>query len=99
MSLRDKAAIVGVGCSQFGENWTMDAEDMIVDAVFEAYEDAGIGEPDRQIDAIYCGSLYSPILFLSPDLLCIVVFLGNTALITACSPGSSVIATQSPTAG
>jgi len=60
MSLRDKIAVVGVGCSQFGENWTMDAEDMIVDSVFEAYADASIDEPERQIDAIYCGSLYSP---------------------------------------
>ena len=59
MSLRDKIAIVGVGCSQFAENWTKNAEDMIVDAVFEAYADAGIEDADRQIDAIYCGSLYS----------------------------------------
>lgn len=59
MSFRDRTAIVGVGCSRFGENWTMSAEDMIVDAVFEAYADAGIEEPARQIDAIFTGSLYS----------------------------------------
>ena len=29
MSLKDKAAIIGVGCSQFAENWTHSAEDMI----------------------------------------------------------------------
>lgn len=60
MSLKDKAAIIGVGCSQFAENWTQSAEDMIVDAAFEAYADAGIEDPNRQIDGIYCGSLYSP---------------------------------------
>ena len=60
MSLKDKAAIIGVGCSQFAENWTQSAEDMIVDAAFEAYADAGIEDPNHQIDAIYCGSLYSP---------------------------------------
>ena len=59
MSLKDKVAIVGAGCSKFAENWTKNAEDMIVDAVFEAYADAGIEDPNRQIDAIYCGSLYS----------------------------------------
>lgn len=59
MTLRDKAAIVGAGCCKFGENWTRGIEDMIADAVLEAYEDAGIEEPRRQIDAIYCGSLYS----------------------------------------
>jgi len=59
MSLKDRTAIVGVGCSHFMENWTASAEDMIVDAVFEAYADAGIEEPNRQIDAVFCGSLYS----------------------------------------
>lgn len=59
MSLKGKVAIVGAGCSKFAENWTSDAQDMIVEAVFEAYADAGIDEPRRQIDAIYCGSLYS----------------------------------------
>lgn len=61
MSLRDKAAIVGVGCCKFGENWLQGPEEMIVDAAFEAYADAGIEDPARQIDAIYCGSLYSQI--------------------------------------
>lgn len=59
MSLKDKAAIVGVGCSQFSEHWTKGAEDLIVEAVFEAYEDAGIEDANKQIDAVYCGSLYS----------------------------------------
>ncbi len=57
-SMRDKVAIVGVGCCQFGENWTQSAEDMIVDAAFEAYQDAGIDNPQRQIDAVFCGALY-----------------------------------------
>lgn len=59
MSLRNKAAIVGAGCSQFAEHWTKGAEDLIVDAVFEAYADAGIEDANRQIDAVFCGSLYS----------------------------------------
>lgn len=59
MSLRDKVAIVGVGCSRFAEHWDLGIEDVIVEAVFEAYADAGIEDPRREIDAIYCGSLYS----------------------------------------
>ncbi|HQR02776.1 MAG: acetyl-CoA acetyltransferase [Proteobacteria bacterium] len=59
MTLRNKAAVVGAGCCKFGENWDQGPEDMIVDAVLEAYADAGIEDPRRQIDAIYCGSLYS----------------------------------------
>ena len=29
MSLKDRTAIVGVGCSHFMENWTASAEDMM----------------------------------------------------------------------
>jgi acetyl-CoA C-acetyltransferase len=57
--VRDKVAIVGVGCSQFGENWAMGPADMIVDAAYEAYEDAGLDNPHDQIDAVFCGSIYS----------------------------------------
>lgn len=57
-SIRDKVAIVGAGCCHFGENWTQSAEDMIVDAAFEAYQDAGIVNPQRQLDAVFCGALY-----------------------------------------
>lgn len=59
MSLRDKVAVVGVGCCAFGENWDQSEEDMIVDAVLEAYTNAGIESPAKQIDAVYCGSLYT----------------------------------------
>ncbi len=31
MSIKDKVAIVGVGCCKFGENWDKSEEDMIVD--------------------------------------------------------------------
>ncbi len=56
--IRDKVAIVGAGCSKFGENWDKSAEDMIVEASYEAYADAGIEDPSRQIDAVFCGSVY-----------------------------------------
>jgi acetyl-CoA C-acetyltransferase len=56
--IRDKVAIVGVGCSKFGENWHQSPEDMIVEAAYEAYADAGIDNPQAQIDAVVCGSVY-----------------------------------------
>ena len=43
--IRDKVAIVGAGCCQFGENWDQSPSDMIVDAAYEAYADAGIERP------------------------------------------------------
>jgi len=58
-ALRDKVAIVGVGCCQFGENWDQSPSDMIVDAAYEAYADAGIEKPQEEIQAIFTGSVYS----------------------------------------
>ena len=57
-ALRDKVSVIGVGCCQFGENWDKSREDMIVDAVYEAYADAGIEDPQRQIEAIFAGAVY-----------------------------------------
>ena len=58
-ALRDKVAVTGVGCCPFGENWDQSPSDMIVDAAYEAYADAGIDEPQKQIDAVFTGSIYS----------------------------------------
>jgi acetyl-CoA C-acetyltransferase len=57
-AIRDKVAIVGMGCCKFGENWDQDPQDMIVDAAYEAYGDAGIEDPQRQIEAVFCGAQY-----------------------------------------
>ena len=56
--IRDKVAVVGVGCCKFGENWHQSPEDMIVEAAYEAYADAGLEDPQAQIDAVFCGSVY-----------------------------------------
>jgi acetyl-CoA C-acetyltransferase len=40
--IRDKVAILGMGCSHFGERWDCNAEDLMVEAYTEALEDAGI---------------------------------------------------------
>lgn len=40
--IRDKVAILGMGCSRFGERWDANAEDLIVEAYEEALGDAGI---------------------------------------------------------
>ena len=58
-TIKDKVAIVGMGCSQFGENWDKSADDMIIDAVYEAYDDAGLGRED--IQAVWVGTAFSGI--------------------------------------
>ena len=44
--IRDKVAIVGMGCSKFGERWDAGAEELIVEAFTEASADAGLGVDD-----------------------------------------------------
>jgi len=56
-SIKDKVAIVGMGCTKFGENWEQDLYDLIVDAAYEAYEDAGV-EP-KDIQAAWFGTYFS----------------------------------------
>jgi acetyl-CoA C-acetyltransferase len=56
-SIKDKVAIVGMGCCQFGENWDQGADDMIIDAVYEAYDDAGVERKD--IEAAWVGTAFS----------------------------------------
>ena len=55
--IRDKVAIIGMGCCKFGENWTQSLEDLIIDAAYEAYEDAGV-EP-KDIQAAWFGSVFA----------------------------------------
>jgi len=55
-SIRDKVAIVGMGCTKFGERWDASADDMIVEAALEAYEDAGIKQED--IQAAWVGTMW-----------------------------------------
>src|SRR4030042_171125 len=47
-SIKDKVAIVGMGCTQFGERWDADIEDLIKEASQEALEDAGVEIKDIQ---------------------------------------------------
>ena len=56
-SIKDKVAIIGMGCTQFGELWDKSPQDLIIDACYEAFEDAGI-EP-KDIQAAWIGTRYS----------------------------------------
>ena len=49
--IRDKVAILGMGCSHFGERWDCNAEDLMVDAFSEALADADIEK--SEIDAAW----------------------------------------------
>jgi acetyl-CoA C-acetyltransferase len=44
--IKDKVAIVGMGCTEFGELWDKSAADLMVESYMEAIEDAGIEKKD-----------------------------------------------------
>jgi len=52
--IKDKVAIIGMGCTRFGERWDDSSEDLIVEAYKEAMEDAGIEK--KEIQAAWFGS-------------------------------------------
>jgi acetyl-CoA C-acetyltransferase len=55
--ITDKIAIVGMGCTKFGEHWDKGLEDLIVEAALEAFSDAQIEAKD--IEAAWFGMQYA----------------------------------------
>lgn len=57
--IKDKVAIIGMGCTKFGERWDMGGEELMVEAFTECLDDAGI---DRdEIQAAWLGTCYDEI--------------------------------------
>jgi acetyl-CoA C-acetyltransferase len=54
--IKDKVAILGMGCARFGERWHDGADDLMLEAFGEALQDAGI-ERDR-IEAAWLGVFF-----------------------------------------
>lgn len=52
--IKDKVAIIGMGCTQFGERWDVGTHQLLAEAFDEALADAGIER--KQIDAAWYGS-------------------------------------------
>lgn len=57
-SIKDKVAIIGMGCSKFGERWDAGLDDLVIEAAYEAYEDAGVNPAD--IQACWFGTVTAP---------------------------------------
>ena len=57
--IRDRVAIVGMGCTAFGDTGTRSADDLLVDAATEAIASAGVDLAD--IDAFWLGTMGSGI--------------------------------------
>ncbi len=57
--IKDRVAILGMGCARFGERWDASAEQLMVEAYGEALADAGIGT--AQIEAAWLSVAFDAI--------------------------------------
>ncbi|MBP7928335.1 MAG: acetyl-CoA acetyltransferase [Acidimicrobiia bacterium] len=55
--IKDRVAIVGMGCTNFGELWDKSVDDMVIDATSQAFDGAGLNKD--QIDAYWLGTAQS----------------------------------------
>ncbi len=85
----DRVAIVGMGCTKFGEHWDRSTSDLLVDAVQDAYGSAGI-EPDN-VDAYWLGTTGSGISGLTLSEPLKIQYKPVTRLENMCATGSEAI--------
>lgn len=52
-----QVAVIGMGCSRFGERWDVSTEDLVLEAYTECLTSAGVGRAD--VDAYWLGTLSS----------------------------------------
>ena len=55
--IRDRVAIVGMGCTRFAEHWDKGLDDLLVDATDDAFASAGVTKDD--VDAYWLGTAQS----------------------------------------
>ena len=85
----DRVAIVGMGCTKFGEHWDRSTSDLLVDAVQDAYGSAGV-EPDN-VDAYWLGTTGSGISGLTLSEPLKIQYKPVTRLENMCATGSEAI--------
>src|SRR6059058_5397952 len=55
--IKDRVAIVGMGCTPFGEHWDKSTDDLLIDSTNEAFGSVGLNKDD--IDAYWLGTMGS----------------------------------------
>ena len=84
--IKDQVAIIGMGCTNFGEHWDKSVDDMLVDAAHEAYESAGVVQDD--IDAFWLGTMASGVSGLTLSKPLQIDYKPVTRLENMCATGS-----------
>jgi acetyl-CoA C-acetyltransferase len=87
--IKDKVAIVGMGCTRFGELWNKSVEDLIVEAAYEAFEDAGIESKDVQ--AAWLGTVQSGLTGISLSTPLKLQYVPITRVENMCCTGSEAL--------
>ncbi|OPY91814.1 MAG: acetyl-CoA acetyltransferase [Syntrophaceae bacterium PtaU1.Bin231] len=57
--IRDRVAVLGMGCTRFGERWESSADDLAVEAFKECISDAGIEK--KEIQACFMGTHFDEV--------------------------------------
>src|SRR5215469_3296468 len=87
--IRDRVAIVGMGCTNFGEHWDKSVDDLLIESTQAAMTSAGVSRED--VDAYWLGTMGSGVSGLT---LSRVLRLENkpvTRLENMCATGSEAL--------
>jgi acetyl-CoA C-acetyltransferase len=87
--IKDKVAIIGMGCTQFGELWDKSCDDLAIDAAYEAMEDAGV-EP-KDIQAVWYGTAMSGMTALSLSIPLKLQYVPVTRVENICATGTEAL--------
>jgi acetyl-CoA C-acetyltransferase len=56
-SIKDRVAIIGMGCTRFGERWDLGVDELLLDATGDAFAAAGLTK--EEVDAYWLGTAQS----------------------------------------
>src|SRR5438445_2200885 len=87
--IRDRVAVIGMGCTPFGEHWDKGADDLLVDAATAAFDSAGVTKDD--IDAFWLGTMGSGISGLTLSRPLKLDYKPVTRLENMCATGSEAL--------
>jgi acetyl-CoA C-acetyltransferase len=85
----DRVAIVGMGCTAFGEHWSKGADDMLVESTQEAFKSANVAKD--QVDAYWLGTMGSGVSGLMLSEAIKIDYKPVTRLENMCATGSEAI--------
>ena len=87
--IKDRVAIIGMGCTKFGEHWDKGVDELLVEAAYEAFDSAGVTPDD--VDAYWLGTMGSGISGLTLSEPLKIQFKPVTRVENMCATGSEAL--------